>query len=129
MIYFNFFRLKKKHGKALLLMIFVAMESAYPWGNTGHPERHTLSLARDLESFNDSIKFNMNYREKIIQFSGNANKVPIIKSNSPYDGFDFNMRNTSEERISCNIVMPSGALLCATNQGSVLVGFCLLDSH
>ena len=114
----------------LLLEGFVLMEPLYAWGNTGHPERHTLALSCDLESFNDAIRFNMNYREGVIQFDGTINKVPIIKSDSPYGGFDFNMLYTKENNnIACNIVLPSGALMCATNEGGILVGFCLLDSE
>ena len=48
-------------------------------------ERHTLALSCDLESFNDAIRFNMNYREGVIQFDGAINKVPIIKSDYTFD--------------------------------------------
>jgi len=110
-------------------LYFLASGIAYPWGNTGHPDRHTLALACDLESFSDAIRFNMNYREGVIQFNGDINKVPIFKSKSPFGGYEFSMWDTNQEQISCNIVMPSGSLLCATHHGSTLVGFCLLDSE
>ncbi len=110
-----------------IFLYVLVIGEAFPWGNTGHPERHTLALACDLETFSDGIRFNMNYREGVIQFVGDVNKVPISKSDSPLGGYEFLMWNPNREQISCNILMPSGSLLCATDRGNTLVGFCLLD--
>tara|TARA_B100000575_G_scaffold9336_1_gene6909 strand:- start:87 stop:479 length:393 start_codon:yes stop_codon:yes gene_type:complete len=113
-----------------LLLLGGSNNVVLAWGNTGHPERHTLSLACDLETFKDGIKFDMNYKDGVIQFVGDVNKIPIVESASPYGGFDFPMYHaTNNRRIVCNIVMPSGSLMCSTKEGNTLVGFCLVETN
>ena len=108
------------------LILHASLVSA--WGNKGHPGKYTFSLACDLETFNEDLRFEMNYKEGMIRFKGDMIKVPISESSAPMGGFDFNFQRVNQEKFSCNILMPSGALQCATNEGNTLVGFCLLDS-